>query len=199
MFKTIKLSGLAALIFAIGIAVNAGAEVKTFDIDPAHSSADFKVRHLGVSNVRGVFTDIEGVINLDSDNPEKSSVKVVIKTESVDTNNKKRDDHLRTDDFLDVAKFPEMSFESVEIKKIDDDNYEVKGKFTLHGVTKSITVDVEKVGEGDDPWGGYRIGFETQFDIKRSDYGMGKMIPVVGDKIQITFSCEAVVKKAEAR
>lgn len=199
MVKSMRIAAITVLALVLGIASGSYAEVKSFEIDPAHSSADFKVKHLGVSNVRGVFTDIEGIINLDDANPTGSSVKVVIKTDSVDTNNKKRDDHLRTDDFLDVAKFPEMSFESTEIKKTEDDVFEVTGKFNLHGVEKLITVEVEKVGEGDDPWGGYRVGFETQFEISRKDYDMGKLYPVVGDKVKITFSCEAVMKKEKAQ
>lgn len=197
MFRILRQAGVVLMVLVVSVVAHAEVSANVFEIDPAHSSANFKVKHLGVSNVRGVFTDLEGVINLDQDNPSNSSVKVVIKVESVDTNNKKRDDHLRSDDFFDAAKFTEMSFVSTEIKKIDDENFEVSGDFSLHGVTRNITVEVEKVGEGDDPWGGHRVGFETEFNINRSDYEMGRMIPVVGDNVKITFSCEAVKKKAE--
>lgn len=192
VFKSIV---VAAFILTSAAPAFAKGGVEVFDIDAVHSTAGFKVRHLGVSNVKGIFDDISGVINLDRANVSKSSVKVVIKTDSVDSNNEKRDEHLKSEDFFDAKNFPEMTFVSTGVKKTGKDTLEVTGDFTLHGVTKRIKVKVEKVGEATDPKAGTRIGYDAEFNIKRSDYGMGKMIPAVGDKVSISLSIEAILKK----
>ena len=117
---------------------------------------------------------------------------ISINTASVNTHLKARDDHLRSADFLDVEKYPTMTFKSSKVKKLKDNLGEVTGAFTLHGVTKTITTEVTFIGETDVPWGQHRAGFETTFNIKRSDYGMEKLLVPAGDDIQITLLVEAM-------
>lgn len=191
--KSLHILALAlAAFFAAALPAKAA---DTYTVDPVHTSAMFKVGHLGIGFVRGAFTDVAGTVTYDKKNAAGNSVTITIKTESVNTFNADRDTHLRSEDFFDTAKFPEMSFTSKSFKKIKDGQFEVTGDFTLHGVTKTITVQANVLGEGDDPWGSYRAGFETAFTIKRSDYGMDKMIPAAGDKVEITLVVEGIKKK----
>jgi polyisoprenoid-binding protein YceI len=161
-------------------------------VDVTHSAALFQVRHFGVSFVSGRFTDISGTIDLDRENLSNSSVEIVIRTASVNTDHEERDTHLRNADFFDVQKYPTMRFKSSKIKKITDTVGEVTGSFTLHGVTQTITLNVTFLGEFDVPWGQHRAGFETSFTIKRSDYGMDKLLGPAGDTIQVTLFVEAM-------
>jgi polyisoprenoid-binding protein YceI len=185
---------MALAVFAASAPAHAA---DTYKIDAVHSFAIFKVGHLGVGYVRGGFTDIAGSIAYGKDTEAGSLVEITIATNSVNTHNKDRDAHLRTDDFFDVEKYPEMSFKSKSFKKLETGKYQVTGDFTLHGVTKTITVTADVTGEGDDPWGNYRAGFETSFTIMRSDYGMDKQIPAAGDKVWITLNIEAIRQKSK--
>jgi polyisoprenoid-binding protein YceI len=178
------------------------AAAEKYAVDATHSAALFQVRHFGISFVSGRFTDISGTIGVDRENLDNSSVEIVIRTASVNTDHEERDEHLRNADFFDVEKYPTMSFKSSKIKKIKDNVGEVTGSFTLHGVTQTITTTVTFLGEFDVPWGQHRAGFETSFTIKRSDYGMDKLIGPAGDTIQVTLFVEAMridaaKKKAE--
>lgn len=177
-----------AALFALAPLAGAAA----YEVDPAHSTALFRISHLGFSYTYGTFGDVSGTLEFDAAKPEEAKVEVTIKTESIDTQVAARDEHLRGEDFLDVAKYPEMTFKSTEWKKVDDTNFSITGDFTLHGVTKSITVNMTKVGEGKGMKGEERIGFEGTFAIKRSDYGMDKMLPGVGDEVNIVFGTEGV-------
>ena len=179
------------LIFCMA-ACSAAAGTEKYTIDVTHSAALFRVKHFGISLVAGRFTEFSGTIVTDRDDPNDSSVEVVIQTASVNTDLKRRDDHLRNADFLDVNSFPIMSFKSTRVKKVKDDMGEVTGLFTLHGVSKTITTMVAFLGETDVPWGQHRAGFSTSFVIKRSDYGMKKLLGPAGDKIQITLLVEAM-------
>ena len=179
----------------------AGQEVPTqtsptaaekYIVDATHSAALFQVRHFGISFISGRFTDISGTIGVDRENLENSSVEIIIRTASVNTDLEERDKHLRNPDFFDVEKYPTMRFKSSEIKKISDTVGEVTGSFTLHGVTKTLTMNVTFLGEFDVPWGQHRAGFETTFNIKRSDYGMDKLLGPAGDNIQIILFVEAM-------
>ena len=168
------------------------AATEKYIVDATHSAALFQVRHFGVSFVSGRFTDISGTIGVDRENLENSSVEIVIRTASVNTDHEERDSHLRNADFFDVQKYPTMRFKSSKIKKITDTAGEVTVSFTLHGVTQTITLNVTFLGEFDVPWGQHRAGFETSFTIKRSDYGMDKLIGPAGDTIQVTLFVEAM-------
>ena len=168
------------------------AAAEKYIVDVTHSAALFQVRHFGVSFVSGRFTDISGTIDVDRENLSNSSVEIVIRTASVNTDHAERDEHLRNPDFFDVQKYPTMRFKSSKIKKITDTAGEVTGSFTLHGVTRTITMNVTFLGEFDVPWGQHRAGFETSFTIQRSDYGMNKLLGPAGDKIQVTLFIEAM-------
>lgn len=168
------------------------AAADTFDVDASHSAALFSVSHLGISNTHGRFNDIAGTLTWDADSA-KSAISITIKTASVDTAAEKRDQHLRSPDFFNAKQFPDLKFTSTSFTKVDDSTYTVVGEAELVGTKKPLTVTVKKVGEGKDPWGGYRIGFETSFVLKRSDFGI-KGVPGVGDDVAVTFAIEGVKK-----
>jgi len=169
-----------------------------YTIDPAHTRIGFVARHAMVTKVRGSFNDFEGSAVVDGDNPEKSSAKVVIKSASVDTRNEQRDGHLRTNDFLDPATYPEITFVTTAVRAVDADNYEVTGDLTIKGVTKSITIPFAFEGAAKDPFGNTRIGFEGSVTINRGDFGItfnaaletGGVL--VSDKITLEFEVSAI-------
>jgi polyisoprenoid-binding protein YceI len=165
----------------------------SFTIDPVHSSAVFRIKHLDTAWFYGRFNKVGGEIMLDE---KGGSVNVEIDADSVDTNNPDRNTHLKSQDFLSVKEFPKLGFKSKTVTKKGDD-WEVAGDFTLHGVTKPLTVTVKPTGSSNDPKMGARSGFETEFTIKRSDYGMTFMLDnkALGDEVKIMLSVEAVEKK----
>jgi polyisoprenoid-binding protein YceI len=183
--------------FVAAVAVNAAA-ADTYVVDKTHSEASFQVRHMMVAKVRGYFTDFGGSIQADAARPESSSVEFTVKTASVNTANEKRDAHLRSADFFEADKHPEMTFKSTRIKPLGEDKYEVTGNFTLKGVTKEITVPVTFLGLSPNK---AKAGFETSFTINRKDYGLlwnraldGGGI-AVSDDVQVTVNVEADLKK----
>lgn len=189
--KFFYLSMVMALMLC---AATAAMAAETYAVDPVHTFIVFKIRHLNIGYVIGRFVDFSGTIIADKENPEKSSVQMTVAAKSVDTHVDKRDDDLRSENFFDAIKFPEISFKSTKVKQVDEKTLEVTGNMTLHGVTKEITVTVNRLGEGKDPWGGYRMAFSTDFDILRSDYGMTKEIPGAGDDVHISLVTEALKK-----
>ena len=183
----------AAAIALAGPGARRAAAADSYQLDPMHSSVAFKIQHVGISWVQGRFDDVSGACTIDKDDPAKSSFEMAIKTASVDTNVAQRDEHLRSPDFFDAKQFPAITFKSTAVKKADD-GYAVTGDFTLHGVTKSITLTLVGGKEAEFPKGTQRIGFITELKLKRSDYGMDKMIPAVGDEVRIFISVEVVKK-----
>ena len=180
------------LISFVGVSQAQAAE--TYEIDAVHSTVIFKVRHLGVSNAYGRFNDISGTIVADADHPENSSVEVTIKADSIDTANEKRDKHLRNQDFFNTKQFPVITFKSTKVEKSGDKAGKATGELSLHGVTKTVAVDLTFIGSNKDPWGGHRAGFEATFAIKRSDYGMKYSLEGIGDEVQIIVSLEGTRK-----
>ena len=184
---------LIAIVVCAGLCVQAG---ETYKVDPAHSDVTFKVRHL-VSNVTGHFRDFSGTMDIDRSNLASSSVEFNIKTTSIDTANERRDNHLRSEDFFNVEKFPEITFKSTGITKAKGDIYDVKGKFTMHGVSKDITVPVEVLGFVSAAKLGERAGFTAVMSLDRNDYGIGWNMPmgadsvVLGEEIYIEINIEA--------
>src|SRR2546421_640147 len=168
------LATLAVLLLA------ASAFATDYKIDPVHSTLGFSVRHLGISTVPGKFTDFAGAISYDEKDPSKSSVKVTIKTASIDTGNGSRDKDLRSDNFFDVAKYPEITFQSTEVKKSGDEWIAV-GTFTMKGVSKTIELPFTLSGPVKDPWGSQRIGVESSTKLKRSDYDITADKGLIGD------------------
>jgi polyisoprenoid-binding protein YceI len=167
---------------------------RRFEVDPGHSYVLFRATHFGTSHNYGRFNEFSGTFVMDEGKPAASSVELTVKAESVDTGIENRDNHLRTPDFFDVKSHPEIKFKSTKVSRDADGTWRIAGDFTLHGVTKSLTVPMKKTGEGDLK-GTPIIGFEGSFDIKRSEYGMSNMIGPVGDDIRIIVAVEAKEKK----
>jgi polyisoprenoid-binding protein YceI len=189
----------AATAFLVTVPLFAAPE--TFTADRNHSAAEFKVRHM-MSNVGGKFNDFAGSANLDKANPAASSVEFTIQTASIDTATADRDKDLKSANFFDVEKFPTITFKSTKITPTKTkDTYDVTGDFTLHGVTKQITIPVVFLGFGKDPWGNERAGFELNTTLNRKDYGMNwnKALDqggyLLADDVKINVNLEMVRKK----
>ena len=173
-------------------------KLSTWALDNSHSTAEFSVRHLMISNVRGHFSELEGTLQYDPLHIENNAVSVAIKAASVETREEKRDAHLKSPDFFDVEKFPELSFHSTKWQHKNDDELLVKGDLTIHGVTREVVLTVERTPELKDPWGGTRIGFTGRTKINRKDFGLTWNAAleaggvVVGDEVSITLEAEFV-------
>jgi polyisoprenoid-binding protein YceI len=159
----------------------------TYKGDPVHSTVIFRISHLGTSFVYGRFDEVNGTFTV-GDKPEFD---FSVNVESVDTNNKQRDTHLKSGDFFSVKEFPTITFKSTSVTSTGDKKFDVTGDLTLHGVTKSITVPLDFVGAADTK-AGPRAGYEGHFSVKRSDYGMDKMVGMVGDDVSLIVSFEGV-------
>ena len=170
------------------------ADTESYTIDVTHSMVVFKCKHFGVSNNYGRFNDISGKFSFDDKDASKCAIEMEVKTESIDTNLPDRDKHLRSADFLNAKQFPTATFKSKTIKPTGKDTYEVTGDFTLCGVTKSVTVTANHIGTGKDPYGNIRRGFELAFTIKRSEYGMKKMLEGIGDDVHLMINIEGTRK-----
>jgi polyisoprenoid-binding protein YceI len=168
-----------------------------WEIDPAHSSVQFAVRHMMVSNVRGEFTKVSGTVQIDSRDISRSSVHVVIDAASISTRNEQRDQHLRSPDFLDVANFPTIDFQSTRVTRDSDGALKVVGNLTIRGVTKEVALDVED-GESElrDPWGNTKRGASATTKLNRKHYGLQWNVAletggfVVGDELKIEIDVE---------
>jgi polyisoprenoid-binding protein YceI len=193
---------LSLVVIASAIFLASFAFADEYKIDKSHSEVGFTVRHLMLSNVRGRFTDFAGTINYDPKDLAKSSVKVTVKTLSIATDNTGRDADLHKSEFLDVEKFPEMTFESTKVEKRGME-YVLIGNLTLKGVTKQVEIPFTFNGPINDPWGNQRIAAEGSTTINRRDFGVSyanKMqdgSAVVGDQVKISLSVEAVKPKAK--
>jgi polyisoprenoid-binding protein YceI len=173
-----------------------GLVAGTWTIDPVHSEVGFVVRHLMVSKVKGKFTTFSGAITV-ADNPLDSKVEATIEAASISTGDDSRDGHLRTSDFFETEKHPNLEFRSTSVEPKGSD-FVVAGELTIRGVTKPVVLALEFNGVGPDPWGGTRAGFSATTEISRKDFGMEFNMPlegggvVVGDKVQITLEIEAI-------
>jgi len=163
----------------------------TFKIDPVHSSVLFSIKHLGVTDFYALFNDMSGTVTFDKADPAKSSVELTVPVESLNSRNPKRDQHLKSPDFFNAKQFPTLSFKSKKVEA-SGDIYKISGDFTLHGVTKPITIEFKKGAEGKGMEGEVRGGGETRFTIKRSNYGMTFMQGALGDEVNIIVSVEGV-------
>jgi polyisoprenoid-binding protein YceI len=190
MKKLLPLTFLSALLI-----VHPAFAADTYVFDKAHSSVGFQVRHL-FSNVAGKFDDFTGTIQFDEANPEQSSVEVNIKTASIDTGVKMRDDDLRSPNFFDAEKYPETTFKSKSVKKSGENAFDVTGDLTMHGVTKEVVLKVELIGKGAGPKNSILSGWDATTALKRSEFGLSwsKVIEgtqVVGDDVKIELHVEA--------
>ena len=163
------------------------------DIKGMHAAVQFRIYHLGYSVLTGRFNDFGGSFNWDKDKPQDASINVTINTASIDSNHAERDKHLREADFLNVEKYPEATFKSTQYDG-DATGGKLEGILTLHGVSKPVTIDVKYIGEGDDPWGGYRAGFEGQVTIRRADFGMTYNLGPKSETMELDLYIEGVRK-----
>lgn len=143
-----------------------------YTIDPAHSRMGFVARHAMVTKVRGSFNGFEGTIHLDGDNPANSSATVAIQATTIDTRNAQRDEHLRSNDFLDMDNHPEIIFVSTSVEPVDEESFKLTGDLTVRGVTRPVILDVEFLGSATDAFGNFRIGFDATTQINRKDFGV---------------------------
>ncbi len=187
--KNIILTASAAL------ALNAMAANYKIDTRGAHASINFQIPHLGYSMLVGRFNNFSGEFYYDSEKPEASKIDVTVDTTSVDSNHADRDKHLKSDDFLDAQKFDSAKFVSTQVKEKGDGKLEVTGDLTLRGVTKSITIDAEKIGEGKDPWGGYRAGFSGTATLKLKDFGIPERLGPASTEVKLSLHIEGVKQK----
>lgn len=197
MKKLILAAGLTAgTLFSTMAATTVSAADYVIDTEGAHAFVQFKIKHLGYSWLLGRFNTFEGNFSYDEAAPEKSAITIDIKTNSIDSNHAERDKHLKGKDFLDVAKFPDSSFKStgfVPSKDASDGHYGViSGDFTLRGVSKNISFPIQKIGEGKDPWGGYRVGFEGKTTLKLSDYGISYNLGPASTHVDIELYVEGI-------
>lgn len=168
------------------------AEDYVIDTKNAHAFIQFRIQHLGYSWLYGRFNDFQGTFSYDEKNPDKAKVNVTLKTPSIDTNYAERDKHLRSEDFFDVKKYPESSFVSTSYEPAGSGKGVLKGKLTLHGVTKPIAVNVEQIGAGPDPWGGFRRGFYGTTTITLADFGMTYDLGPASTTAELLLSLEGV-------
>lgn len=192
------ITSIAALI---ALALPFVASASTWTIDPDHSNVGFKVKHLMVSNVKGNFDKHSGTVDLNDKDITRSKVEVSIDTASINTNAAKRDEHLRSADFFDVAKYPTMTFVSKKVAKAGKGKLKVTGDLTLHGVTRQVVLDVEPLSkESKDPWGNIRRGTTATTKIDRKDFGLtwNKGLEtggvLVGEEVLITLEIEMIKK-----
>jgi polyisoprenoid-binding protein YceI len=186
------------LITALAMAATAAAQAGTWQIDPNHSAAQFSVRHLGVSTVRGAFMKVAGSAKHDPADPSKDSLDATIDTNSVDTRVEMRDKDLRSPNFFDVQKYPTITFHSKTTKVAGAGRLQITGDLTIHGVTKEVVLDVDGPSAAiKDPWGNQRIGASAATKINRQDFGVSGAPGVVGDEITITIDVELIQPQAK--
>lgn len=186
-------SGLWLTAIALLLQSNAfAADIYKIDTQGAHAFIQFKIKHLGYSWLYGRFDKFEGVLMLDESAPEKSSIHVTVDTSSLNTNHAERDKHLRSEDFLDVKKYPTAKFVSTSVKKMENNTGLLTGNLTLHGVTKPVEIPIAHVGGGADPWGGFRHGFTGSTTIKLKDFGINYNLGPASTEVELMLDIEAI-------
>ncbi len=195
--KTLAALALGTALLTAGQAMAADY---TIDKEGQHAFIDFKISHLGYSFIHGTFKDWSGTFSFDAAKPEDSKISITLNTKSVDTNHAERDKHIQSKDFLETDKYPTATFVSTSVKPTGKNadgklTADVTGDLTLHGVTKPVVVKTVFLGEGKDPWGGYRAGFEGTTTIKRSDFGKMMDLGPQSDTLTLDISFEGVQKK----
>lgn len=181
-----------------------GQAIKAFDVDPAHSTIEFKVRHLGFSKVTGRFTRFDAHFEFDPGDLESLRAEVTIDASSVDTGDAKRDEHLRSADFFEVDTYPEIRFRSSRVKDIDGRNLTLEGEMTIRDVTRTVELKGQYLGEAADPWGGRRVAFEGKTKIDRKEFGLtwNQMLEtggvLVGNDVEIMIDVQGVLRQEES-
>ncbi|BAZ94256.1 uncharacterized protein FOKN1_1871 [Thiohalobacter thiocyanaticus] len=187
--RTLTAALLASVLSLPGLAAAADYVIDTKD---SHAFIQFRIPHLGYSMLLGRFNEFEGRFSYDEDKPEASSVEVVIQTASIDSNHAERDKHLRGEDFLEVGKYPEARFVSTGFTEHGDDTATLEGELTLHGVTRPISIEVEHMGHGPDPWGGYRRGFTGTTTLKLADFNIDYDLGPASREVELFLSVEGI-------
>lgn len=185
--------GITTIALAFGLSsVNAEvAQSGHYKIDPAHTSVQFSISHLGTSILVGRFNDVAGEIQLQP--KAESKVAITIKSGSIDTNHDKRDKHLRSPDFFNAKQFPQISFVSNKVSyNAKGEPQQLHGTLTMHGKRQPVSLNIKAVGAGKDPWGGYRAGYQASTSLKRSDFGMNFMPGGIGDEVTVSINLEAI-------
>ena len=189
----IRRLGLGLLLGLSLGGMGTAAPAADYTIDAAHSFIEFRIQHLGYSWLYGRFNRISGEFSHDPANPSANAISMSIDPASVDTNHAERDKHLRDSDFLDVEKYPDAGFESTKYTG-DANRGTLEGMLTLHGVTKPIAIELEKLGEGSDPWGGYRAGFIGTVTLTRKDFGIGFNLGPASETMEFELGIEGIRK-----
>ncbi|MBI42900.1 YceI family protein [Marinobacter lutaoensis] len=192
MRKAWLASAVSAALLAGPVQADDGSGTYAFDSQGRHQFIMFKISHLGYSWLYGRFNEFDGQFVYDAANPENSQVSVTIDTSSVDTNHAERDKHLRSEDFLYVDEFPKATFKSKRIEVDDEGEADIVGDLTLRGVTREVTLEAEMIGHGKDPWGGYRMGFEAEAELRLKDFGIPMDLGPASDTVEIIISVEGV-------
>ena len=184
-----------ATLLALLASISGLVAGEKFKIESVFSSVLFKVRHMQTANAWGRFNKIDGSLDYDATDPTKSVLKITIDPTSIDTNSKKRDQHLVGPDFFNAKEFNKITFKSTSIKKVSDEAYELTGELTMLGATKTVTASGEFYGEGKSPKGDKIVGAEATFKVKRTDFGMNYGVPNIGDEVTLIVSIEALEAK----
>jgi len=187
--RTLLAASLASLM-----SMTALADKYVIDTEGAHAAIQFKIKHLGYSWLVGRFNTFKGEFVYDADNLAASQVNVVIDTKSIDSNHAERDKHLRGSDFLEVSTYPKATFESKKVIPGADGKFQIVGDLTLHGVTKSVTIDASHIAGGNDPWGGYREGFEGTTTIALKDFGINFNLGPASETVELSLYVEGIKK-----
>lgn len=176
------------------LSLSATTQAADYVIDTAgqHAFVNFKISHLGYSWLYGGFNEFDGHFSWDADKPEQSQVSVTINTASIDSNHAERDKHLRGEEFLNVASYPTAQFESRSVTAGEEGALQITGDLTLNGVTKEITIDAMHLGEGEDPWGGYRTGFEGSTRLKLKEFGIQMDLGPSAQEVELILSIEGI-------
>ncbi|WP_205341900.1 YceI family protein [Denitrificimonas caeni] len=184
---------LAALL--LGSVLSSGAALAAdyvIDQEGQHAFVNFKISHLGYSWLYGTFKDFEGTFSYDQEQPEASNVNVTLRTASLDSNHAERDKHLRGADYLNTSKHPKATFASTRVLSTGEGTADIIGDLTLNGVTKEVLIHAEFIGEGNDPWGGYRAGFEGKTTLQLADFGIKANLGPASESVELTLSVEGV-------
>lgn len=188
----LKKSLLALSLGSLLFGAQAMAADYKIDKEGQHAFVNFKISHLGYSWLYGTFKDFDGTFSFDAAKPEESKVQVELQTTSVDSNHAERDKHLRSADFLNVAKHPTATFASTGVKSTGEGTADISGNLTLNGVTKPVVIAAKFIGEGQDPWGGYRAGFEGSTKLKLKDFDIQKDLGPASSEVELIISVEGV-------
>lgn len=189
--KTFAALALGTALLSAGHAMAADYAI---DKQGQHAFVNFKISHLGYSWLYGTFKDFDGTFSFDEKNPEASKVNVTLKTESVDTNHAERDKHIRSADFLNASKNPTATFASTAVKSTGKGTADITGNLTLNGVTKPVVIAATFIGQGEDPWGGHRAGFEGSTTLKLKDFNIEKDLGPASQEVELIISVEGVRK-----